>query len=144
MFTTTAQNKTNAERQVIVSNQSDFFKAFENDYGKVIPSESLSYGNEWDLYSASMSEVSAKVKRSVEKLRGAEAMASLVSIQNMNFANRLNEMRMNAFMALGLYYEHNWTADGPTSRVDRSVWQRKIESQITSYVDSLFLLSNQK
>ena len=143
-FTTTAQNKTNDEQQVIVSNQSDFFKAFERDYGKVIPSESLSYGNEWDLYSASMSEVSAQVKRSVEKLRGAEAMASLVSIQDMNFTNGLQDMRKNAWMALGIYYEHNWTADGPTTRMDRSLWQRKVENQITAYVDSLFLLSKQK
>jgi alpha-mannosidase len=144
MFTATAQKTTNEERQVIVSNQSDFFKAFDNAYGKVIPSETLSYGNEWDLYSASMSELSAKVKRSVEKLRAAEAMASMVRIQDKNFANGLNEMRKNAWMALGLYYEHNWTADGPVSRVDRSLWQRKIENQITTYVDSLYSFSNQK
>lgn len=144
MFTATAQKKTNDERQVIVSNQSDFFKAFENAYGKVIPGESLSYGNEWDLYSASMSEVSAKVKRSVEKLRAAEALASMVNLKDRDFANALSERRRDAWMALGLYYEHNWTADGPISRVERSVWQRKIENQITTYVDSLHSLSKQK
>ncbi len=144
MFTATAQKKTNDERQVIVSNQSDFFKAFENAYGKVIPGESLSYGNEWDLYSASMSEVSAKVKRSVEKLRAAEALASMVNLKDKDFGNALSERRRDAWMALGLYYEHNWTADGPISRVERSVWQRKIENQITTYVDSLHSLSKQK
>ncbi len=144
IFSTTAQEKTNDERQVIVSNQSDFFKAFEVAYGKAITSESVSYGNEWDLYSASMSEVSARVKRSVEKLRSAEAMAALLNTHEKDFAKGLNEMRKNAWIALGIYYEHNWTADGPISRVDRSVWQRKIENQITTYVDSLYSLSQQK
>lgn len=144
IFTTTAQATSNAERQVIVSNQSDFFKAFETAYGNVLPSESLSYGNEWDLYSASMAEVSAKIKRSVEKLRSAEAMATLVSVKDPNFALDLGDMRKTAWMALGLYYEHDWTADGPISRNERAAWQRKIEAQLTTYVDSLYWLSQQK
>ncbi|PSR57258.1 glycoside hydrolase [Adhaeribacter arboris] len=144
IFTTTAQAKTNAQRQVIVSNQSDYFKAFEAAYGKVIPEESLAYGNEWDLYSASMAELSAKVKRSVEKLRAAEAMASLVSQQDKNFAGNLADLKKTAWMALGLYYEHDWTADGPVSREDRAAWQRKIENQLTTYVDTLYNLSQQK
>jgi len=144
IFTTTAQEKTNSERQVIVSNQSDFFKAFETEYGSAISSQSLSYGNEWDLYSASMAELSAQVKRSVEKLRAAEAMASLVSVKDKNFARDLVDMRRTAWVALGLYYEHNWTADGPTTKADRATWQRKIEYQLTTYVDSLYLLAKQK
>jgi alpha-mannosidase len=144
IFSTTAQEKTSGERQVIVSNQSDFFKAFETAYGKVIPEESLAYGNEWDLYSASMAEVSAKVKRSVEKLRAAEAMATLVSMKDSGFANNLKNMRKIAWLSLGIYYEHNWTADGPVSRDERASWQRRIQSQLTTYVDSLHTLSQQK
>ncbi len=143
-FITTAQEKTNDERQVIVSNQSDFFKAFETKYGAVIPNESLAYGNEWDIYSASMAELSSKVKRSVEKLRAAEAMSSLIVQKDQSFAGNLRVMREKAWMALGLYYEHDWTADGPVTRVERAAWQRKIEAQLTTYVDSLFQLSSEK
>ena len=144
IFTKTAQEKATTQSQVIVSNQSDFFKAFEKAYGAVIPGESVSYGNEWDLYSASMAELSAKVKRSVEKLRAAEAMASLVIAKDKTFGHNLEELRKTAWMALGLYYEHNWTADGPISRTDRATWQRKIEKQLSTYVDSLYSLSREK
>jgi alpha-mannosidase len=144
IFTTVAQKKTTAERQIIVSNQSDFFKAFDAAYGKTIPDESLAYGNEWDVYSASMAEVSAKVKRSVEKLRAAEAMASVISLADKDFAASLTDMRSTAWQALGLYYEHNWTADGPVKKDDRAAWQRKIENQLTSYVDSLYGAAQRK
>lgn len=143
IFTTTAQEKTSKERQVFVSNQSDFFKAFEKDYEKAIPEESLAYGNEWDLYSASLAEVSSKVKRSVEKLRAAEAMATLVSAKDTSFASNLKDLQKTAWMALGLYYEHNWTSDGPVSKDERAAWQRKIEKQLSTYVDSLYERSRQ-
>ena len=144
IFTKTAMEKTTAKRQVIVSNQSDFFNAFEAAYGNEIPSESLAYGNEWDVYSASMAEVSANIKRSVEKLRAAETMAVLVSITDKTFATHLSDIRKTAWMALGLYYEHNWTADGPVKRTDRAAWQRKIENQLSTYVDSLYALAQQR
>ena len=37
----------------------------------------------------------------------------------------------------GLYYEHNWTADGPVTRTARANWQRKIADEISAYVDKL-------
>jgi alpha-mannosidase len=143
-FIKTAQEKTNADQQVIVSNQSDFFKAFKATYGHNLPKESLAYGNEWDLYSASMAEVSSQVKRSIEKLRAAEAMATIAMQNNPRFLDHLEEKKREAWMALGLYYEHDWTADGPVTRDERAKWQRKIESQLTDYVDELHLLANEE
>ena len=70
-FISAAQSKSNASRQVYVSNQLDFFQDFESTYGAGLPQTGASYGNEWDLYSASMSELSAGVKRSLVKLRAA-------------------------------------------------------------------------
>lgn len=136
-FISTAQEKTDSSQQVIVSNQSDFFKAFKAAYGHQLPKESLAYGNEWDLYSASMAEVSSQVKRSIEKLRTAEAMATIAIQNNPSFINHLIEKKRDAWMALGLYYEHDWTADGPVTRDERATWQRKIEGQLTGYVDEL-------
>ncbi len=136
-FHVIAQAQTTSERQVISSNQEDFFQDFEENYGKVLPEESLTYGNEWDLYCASMAETSASVKRAVEKLRPAEAMATLVSLKNPGFAENLESVRDIAFMNLGLYWEHDWTADGPVSRNARAAWQEKIAEGIVDYSDKL-------
>ncbi|BCM88954.1 hypothetical protein IAD21_00796 [Abditibacteriota bacterium] len=132
-----AQAQTTPTRQIVVSNESDFFKQFEARYGATLPSESVTYGNEWDLYSASMSETSARVKRAVEKLRAAELMATLISRKKPNFMKGRERARDEAFTALGLYWEHDWTADGPISRARRAAWEEKVAGDIDYYVDSL-------
>jgi alpha-mannosidase len=137
-FVTVAQAETTPQRQIIVSNINDFFVDFEKSYGKTLPEFSGSFGNEWDLYSASLTEVSARVRRTVEKLRGAEALASMVSLRTPGFMQPRRAARDLAWMDLGLYWEHNWTADGPViSREARAKWERKIAGEIESYVDSL-------
>ncbi len=136
-FITAAQNLTNANRQVIVSNQLDFFQDFEANHGAQIETFAGSFGNEWDLYSASLSEVSARVKRATEKLRSADALATLVSLKNPTFMNSRIAARDKAMLNLGMYFEHNWTANGFVSRTARANWQRQIEGEITSYVNNL-------
>ncbi len=136
-FVTTARSLSTATRQIIVSNEQDFFADFEATHGAKLPSVAASFGNEWELYSASMAEVSARVKRAVEKLRGAEALATLVSLQDPNFLAGRTDARDQAWMNLGLYWEHDWTADGQVSRDARASWQRRIAGEIESYVDSL-------
>jgi alpha-mannosidase len=137
-FIAAAKQKTNENRQVIVSNEEDFFKDFELTYGTSLPEVSASFGNEWDLYCASMAEVTAGVKRSVEKLRSAEALATLVSLKDSSFMNGHTQARDLAWMDLGLYWEHDWTADGNVSKTARRDWQRRIAGEIGSYVDDLF------
>ena len=137
-FIIAAKQLTNANRKVIVSNQLDFFQDFETNHGPELETFAASYGNEWELYSASMSEVSARVKRALEKLRSADALATLVSLQDRTFMDSRIEARNKAMLNFGLYYEHNWTADGPVTRNARAEWQRKIEGEITSYVNTLY------
>jgi alpha-mannosidase len=138
-FVTVAKAKTTADRQVIVSNMTDFFQDFEAHHGASLPAFSASFGNEWDLYSASVSEVSARVRRSVEKLRAAELAASLVSVHESDFMRRRRAERDQAWLGLGMYWEHNWTADSRLiTREMRANWGRKIAGQIESYVDRLY------
>jgi len=137
-FVTLAKSSLNAEEEVIVSNQTDYFKDMEASYGKSLPEEIVAGGNEWDLYIASMAEVSAKIKRSVEKLRGAEALSTIVSLNDPGFANDMKEMRDSAWMSIGLYPEHDWTADGPVSRTERAAFQRRLENNFSTYVDTLY------
>jgi alpha-mannosidase len=137
-FIDVAQTKTIAgTRQVIVSNEQDFFVDFENTYGSNLPSLGCSFGNEWELYVASLAETSAQVKRAVEKIRSAEALSVLVSMQNASFLSGRSTERDQAWMDLGLYWEHDWTADGPVSRNDRRDWQNTLAQRIDDYVNHL-------
>jgi alpha-mannosidase len=136
-FITTAQSQSNSTRQIIVSNEQDFFQDFEANHGASLPFVSCSYGNEWEILVASLAEVSAEVKRSMEKLRGAEALATLVSLKNPAFMNGRQQARDQAWMNLGLYWEHDWTADGPVTRTERANWQRRLSDEIESYVNTL-------
>ena len=138
-FINAAQTKTNINRQVIVANEVDFFQDFESTYGSILPSSSVSYGNEWDLYCASLAEVSSSVKRSVEKLRGAESLATIVTLKNFNFMNGREVARDQAWMDLGLFWEHNFGMVAPPSGLtnERIAWQRRMAGEIKSYVDNL-------
>ena len=137
-FVTVAKEKTTPERKIIVSNMNDFFEDFERSYGSKLPEYSASFGNEWDLYSASLTEVSARVRRSVEKLRAAEGLASLVSLRQPEFMSGRRSEGEKTWLNLGLYWEHNWTADSSVvTRKARAAWGRKIAGEIESYVDKL-------
>jgi alpha-mannosidase len=68
-FVDVAKKSSDKEYQVIVSNELDFFREFEKEYGNNLPSETISYGStEWGISLASLAAVSATVKRSIEKL----------------------------------------------------------------------------
>jgi alpha-mannosidase len=136
-FVDAALQLTNGSRQVIVSNEIDFFQDFLAAHAAEIPTFSGSFGNEWDLYIASMGEVSADFKRHVEKLRTAEALATIATLFDASFMNGRQSDRDSAFLACGLFYEHDWTADGPISKSARAQWQRRIKTALTRYVDEL-------
>ncbi len=136
-FVTIAQQNSNANRRIIVSNQEDFFRDFEMNYGAGLETFAAAYGNEWDALVASMAEVSARIKRSTEKLRSAEAMATLVSLQVPAFMDSRIAERDKAMLDLGLYFEHDWTADGHISRAARANWSRQVEQEVTAYVNKL-------
>ena len=138
-FVTVAQSKTNESRQVIVSNEEDFFDDFETNYGSDIPSQTVSFGNEWDLYCAALAETSANVKRSLEKLRGAEAIATLVTRSDPSFMDGRQEARDQAWIDFGLFWEHNFGMAGiPEDQMqDRIAWQRRLDQEISTYVTAL-------
>jgi alpha-mannosidase len=141
-FPEAAKAFSDSNYQVYISNEVDFFRDFEKQYGDKLPTETVSYGStEWGNSVASLAEVSAGVKRSIEKLRTAEALFTLVALKDKFFAIELNDQREKAWIACGLYFEHDWTADGPITRKQRADWQRKIAGQLSGYVDNLYNLS---
>ncbi len=46
--------------------------------------------------------------------------------------------RDRAFNSLGLYWEHDWTADGPISRGQRAAWQELQAAEVEAYVNSVY------
>lgn len=140
-FPAVARAKTTPARSVIVSNEEDFFVDFEARYGASLPSLSCSFGNEWELDCATMAEVAARAKRAVEKLRGAEAVAALVSLCDPHFMRGRTAARDLAWMNLGLFWEHDWLgrSDNGIDLVDARIqWQRRITAEIEAYVDDLY------
>ncbi|HET6162361.1 MAG TPA: glycosyl hydrolase-related protein [Planctomycetota bacterium] len=136
-FPKAAKAKSDATRRVVVSNELDFFRDFETRYGAGLPTVATSFGNEWDLLCATMAEVSASVRRSLATLRSAEALAAIACIHNPDFMKGRFAARDQAFMDLGLYWEHDWTANGPVPASARAAWQRQLAAEIAAYADGL-------
>jgi alpha-mannosidase len=138
-FVVVAQEYTDEVLKIIVSNQMDFFQDFEATHGGEIPSVAVSYGNEWEIYTASLAEVTASVKRSLEKLRAAEALATLISQHDPAFMPPYSAAAQDVWMHMGMYWEHNW---GPADREDlpdatRIAFQRRVAGEIANFVDRL-------
>ena len=62
----------------------------------------------------------------------------MASLQNRNFMTGRDALRDQAFMSAGLFYEHNWTADGPVTRARRALWEREMLADLHAYVDPLY------
>ncbi|MBX7138346.1 MAG: glycoside hydrolase [Oligoflexia bacterium] len=121
--------------QVTTSNGIDFFEAFEKAYGKKLPSVGESFGNEWELANASISELSGSVKRSIEKLRSAEALAAILKTHAPSLLSQDRAEHELAMYNLGLFFEHDWIGNGPLPPEFRIAWQKKTGAIINSYVD---------
>jgi alpha-mannosidase len=136
-FIDIAKNSTNEKRQVFVSNEVDFFRDFGKTYDSDLPSFFAAFGNEWDLYSASMAGLTARMKNATEKLRSAEALSVLVSLQDTGFMKGREKARELAFMNMGLFWNHDWTADGPVSKAEYEIWARRTTDGVETYVNTL-------
>ena len=137
-----AQANSNSSRRVIVSNEVDFFKDFDSTYGATLPALTQTYGNEWEDACASLAETSAAVKRSLEQLRAAEAMATIVARTNPSFATSLDSLRRVAWMSLGLYWEHDFGGNSPNvTNADRAAWEIRMQQAFSDYVTQLYTLA---
>lgn len=138
-FPAVAKALSNSSRRVIVSNEVDFFKDFEATYASSLPTVATTFGNEWDLSIASLAEVTSSVRRETEKLRSAEALATLVSLQTPTFMNSFTATRDQAWIYYGQYWEHDMVNSiAAVTNAQRVTFQRKVATGIASYVDSLY------
>jgi alpha-mannosidase len=136
-FITVAKAKTNSTRQVIVSNQIDFFQDFETTYGANLASYNASFGNEWELDEECLAEESANVKRTVEKMRMAEALASYASIINPSFMNQYDSLKRKAFLDLGTYYDHAKVIHNNITSASLATFYKEKAASYTGYINNL-------
>ena len=137
-FHLVAEKMSNARRQVIVSNEVDFFEDFAKTHGSTLGAHSVTYGNEWDINSAALPEITARAKRAVEQLRGADLLATLVSLHEPGFMRDHLAAQERANLALGLFWEHNWMVGGGFVTVaQRAAWQEDVVGRIEAYVNPL-------
>jgi alpha-mannosidase len=132
-----AQTLSDANTRVIVSNELDFFREFDALYGTSVPTFGNAFGNEWDLGPGALSKPSSQVKVSIEKLRTAEALASVATLVTPTFMNPYTADRDSMDMSCGLYWEHSWGPGPGATQAQREAWQRQIQRAITRYVDTL-------
>lgn len=136
-FVQASLNFSNPNRRVVVSNITDFFEDFLAQHALATPTFAGSFGNEWDLFTASLADVSARMRRAVERLRTAEALAAVVHPLDPTPWTDLADQREWAHLAMGLYYDHDWTADGPVGPAPREQFQRDAVADVEAYVDAL-------
>lgn len=135
-----AAQLSDSSRRVIVSNTEDFFRDFETVYGAGLPEQAVSFGNEWEVNVAAFAEKSARVRRAVEKLRAAEAMATLVELETPGALAGREAARDIAFRNMGLFFEHNVGGGGPgpdAGNAERVAFQERMVAGIEAYVDDL-------
>ena len=138
-FPAVAASLSDASRDIIVSNMRDFFVDFAGRYGATLPTETtVSYGNEWEVSAAAFAAKSARLKRAVEKLRAAEAMATVVSLSDPSFTASRTAARDAAFRAMGLFFEHDLNGSGPCCTADQRVaYQERQVIAVETYVEAL-------
>jgi alpha-mannosidase len=126
-----------------VSNEVDFFQDFEAAHGAELEDYGACYGNEWDLYTATIGEVTAKMKRAVEGLRAAEGLAVLASQDDPTVWGAWASARDSAMLACALYYDHSFGPGPGVTDAQRNTWQRRMQSALTDYVNGLLGAASQ-
>lgn len=130
-------HRTRPGTKLFISNELDFFKDFEQTYGKAIPSQTAAYGNEWDLLPATLMNVTGGIRRAMEKLRAAEALAAIVASDNPNVFDHLKPQKDAFMFALSTISVHGWTTDGPITKKQFTDWARLQQKNVETYVDAL-------
>lgn len=142
-FVKVAKNNSTQTVSVIVSDETDFFRDFEATYGAgtAIPVFNASFGNEWEILSAALQASTSQVKRALDKLRNAEALAVLVSRKSPNFMDARRAEQRQRWMDVGMYFDHSWTAltlDAyPDLKAQRQAWTTGLASGLEGFVDTL-------
>src|SRR5262245_15732761 len=114
----------------------DYFLDLEN-FRNSLGTVRGGWGNDWDAWPVKMASETAKVKRAVEKLRAAEALAVLAQWGSGSFWTAHQPAEEAGLVSTFKFFEHTW-ADGGAGLAsvvtDKQMWA----SDLAGAVDGLY------
>ena len=108
--------------RVVVSNGIDFFEVLE-EHADRLPVLRGGWGNDWDLWPATLSRRTAQMRRAIERLRTAEALSAIAHWRDETFWPPIQERLEAAFIDYFKYFEHSW------GRVTDALFEALIENK---------------
>ncbi len=138
----TAYNDTDTGDTAISSNGVDFFRALEAS-GSTSRLRTLrgGWGNDWDMWPASLAERTARARRALERMHTAEPLATWAQRYDPGFWPPVRESLDLGLVAAWKYFEHGWSvADtGPTLAEmvdDKKGWVDDLEGAVDGAVSA--------
>jgi len=124
----------------IVSNGIDFFQALE---AAGVPSTLNTlrggWGNDWDMWPASLAERTSRTRRALERLRTAEALAVWAELHQPGFWTPVRDALEAGLISTWKYFEHGWAVvgGGPSlaqMQADKESWAQDIENAVDNAI----------
>jgi alpha-mannosidase len=131
-----AYNASGTGDTAVVSNGIDFFQALE---AAGVPSQLNihrgGWGNDWDMWPASLAERTSRTRRAIERMRTAETLAVWAELHQPGFWGPVRDTLESGLMSVWKYFEHGWdvTAGGPSltqMQADKESWAQDIENAV--------------
>ena len=95
--------------QAILSNEIDYFQDLES-YAGSLPTRRGGWGTDWELWSQSLSERTAKTRRALERLHTVEALAAVVHRFDGRYWSSLQTSLSGALLTYWKFIEHAWSS----------------------------------
>jgi len=136
----TAYNASGTGDTAIISNGIDFFQALE---AAGVPSQLSTlrggWGNDWDMWPASLAERTSRTRRALERLRTAEALAAWAELHQPGFWAPVRDTLESGLISAWKYFEHGWAVagGGPTlaqMQADKETWAQDVESAVDNAI----------
>jgi len=135
-----AYNASGSGDTAIVSNGIDFFEALEAaGVPALLNTLRGGWGNDWDMWPASLAERTARTRRALERMRTAEALAVWAELNQPGFWAPVRDSLEAGLVSVWKYFEHGWavTGAGPTlaqMQADKEGWTQDIENAVDSAI----------
>jgi alpha-mannosidase len=113
-----------------ISNIVDYFTALESF---PLPALRGGWGNDWDLWPASLAARTSKTRRAVERLRTAEALSAFAAWGNTPFWAPRQAAIEAGFVDYHKYFEHTWSDGGAglaTILANKQAWADTLDAAV--------------
>jgi alpha-mannosidase len=131
-----AYNQNATGNTAVMSNGVDFFQNLEAS-GATSLLETLrgGWGNDWDMWPASLAERTSRARRALERMRTAEALAVWAELHSTGFWPPVRASLERGMVSAWKYFEHGWhvTDGGPSlaqMEADKESWAQHIEDAV--------------